>query len=102
MATPAPRRAAFDALRRIGAPGRESSSPGIFSWPPSLRIVPRPTDTAYPGSVDHVSFVDPPLLHEPAFVCAFQGWNDGGEAASTAVRYLSERWGARPLAYLDP
>ncbi len=49
-----------------------------------------------------MSFVDPPLLHEPAFVCAFQGWNDGGEAASTAVRYLSERWGARPLAYLDP
>jgi proteasome assembly chaperone (PAC2) family protein len=52
--------------------------------------------------VDHVTFVEHPDLHQPPVICAFRGWNDGGEAASVAARYLSERWEARPLAYLDP
>ena len=35
-------------------------------------------------------------------VCAFRGWNDGGEAATVAARYLVERWDGRPFAHLDP
>jgi proteasome assembly chaperone (PAC2) family protein len=35
-------------------------------------------------------------------VCAFRGWNDGGEAASTAVAYLRDRLGATRFASIDP
>ena len=35
-------------------------------------------------------------------VAAFTGWNDAGDAASTAVRTLIESSGARPLAEIDP
>ncbi len=35
-------------------------------------------------------------------MCAFRGWNDGGEAASIALRYLMERWNGRVFAHLDP
>ena len=35
-------------------------------------------------------------------ICAFRGWNDGGEAATVAARYLKERWGATTFASLDP
>jgi predicted ATP-grasp superfamily ATP-dependent carboligase len=52
--------------------------------------------------VDPVTFVDHPSLSRPTLICAFRGWNDGGEAASTAARYLVERWDGRPMAYLDP
>jgi predicted ATP-grasp superfamily ATP-dependent carboligase len=52
--------------------------------------------------MEHVTFVERPALSGPVVVCAFRGWNDGGEAATVAVRFLIERWQARPLAYLDP
>lgn len=35
-------------------------------------------------------------------ICAFAGWNDGGEAATTAVRNLRSQWGARRFAEIDP
>ena len=35
-------------------------------------------------------------------ICAFAGWNDGGEAATTAVRSLRSQWDARRFAELDP
>jgi predicted ATP-grasp superfamily ATP-dependent carboligase len=52
--------------------------------------------------MDHVTFLDRPSLQRPPFICAFRGWNDGGEAATIAARYLSERWKARVFAHLDP
>lgn len=52
--------------------------------------------------MDHVTFDRPPELEAPVLVCAFTGWNDGGEAASTAAGYLRDRWGAERLARLDP
>jgi predicted ATP-grasp superfamily ATP-dependent carboligase len=50
----------------------------------------------------YVTFQDHPKLDGPPLVCAFKGWNDGGEAASIALRYLQERWGAKTFATLDP
>ena len=35
-------------------------------------------------------------------IAAFEGWNDGGDAASSAVKYLRDRWGARPFAAVEP
>jgi len=41
-------------------------------------------------------------LNEPVFVVAFTGWNDAGDAASTAVRSLIESTGAQAIAEIDP
>lgn len=35
-------------------------------------------------------------------ICAFGGWNDGGEAATTALRHVKGRWNARRFVGLDP
>jgi len=52
--------------------------------------------------MDHVTFLDHLSLRRPSLICAFGGWNDGGEAATIAARYLSERWKAKVFAHLDP
>ena len=33
---------------------------------------------------------------------AFEGWNDAGDAATTAVSFLGEAWNAEPFATIDP
>ena len=43
----------------------------------------------------------PSGLRAPAMVCAFQGWNDAGDAASTAVSFMSEALGASRFAAID-
>ena len=52
--------------------------------------------------VSHVEWRSRPQVHRPVMVCAFSGWNDGGEAASTAARYLREELGATRFARVDP
>ena len=49
-----------------------------------------------------LSWTERPKLDRPVLIAAFRGWNDGGEAASSAVAYLRDRWEATPLADLDP
>ena len=43
-----------------------------------------------------------PELHRPLFLTAFEGWNDAGDAATLAITYLAETWGAQPFATVDP
>jgi predicted ATP-grasp superfamily ATP-dependent carboligase len=43
----------------------------------------------------------PTGLRAPAMVCAFQGWNDAGDAASTAVSFMGSALQARRFAHLD-
>jgi predicted ATP-grasp superfamily ATP-dependent carboligase len=43
-----------------------------------------------------------PRLHRPIVVAAFEGWNDAGDAATTAVRHIRDRVNARPFAEIDP
>src|SRR6266576_123613 len=43
----------------------------------------------------------PDGLRAPAMVCAFQGWNDAGDAASSAVSFLAESLDARRFAKID-
>jgi predicted ATP-grasp superfamily ATP-dependent carboligase len=52
--------------------------------------------------MEPVTFLERPSLSSPPLICAFRGWNDGGEAASIAARYLIEQWSARVIATLDP
>ena len=52
--------------------------------------------------MQHVRWQDRPQLRRPVLVAAFEGWNDAADAASTAARYLRDRWSARPFASIDP
>ena len=41
-------------------------------------------------------------LRDPVVVAAFEGWNDAGDAASSAIDHLVEAWSATPLGAVDP
>ena len=42
-----------------------------------------------------------PDLETPTLIAAFQGWNDAGQGATTAVRYLIDTWHAKAFARLN-
>jgi proteasome assembly chaperone (PAC2) family protein len=44
----------------------------------------------------------PDGLRAPALICAFTGWNDAGDAASTALSFLGGSLGATRFAQVDP
>jgi proteasome assembly chaperone (PAC2) family protein len=50
----------------------------------------------------HVRWTTRPTLRSPVVIAAFEGWNDAGDAASTAARYLVERWDVERVAEIDP
>jgi proteasome assembly chaperone (PAC2) family protein len=52
--------------------------------------------------MDAVRWEDRPQLRRPVLIAAFEGWNDAGDAASTAARYLATEWGGRRIATIDP
>ena len=43
-----------------------------------------------------------PHLQRPLVIAGFAGWNDAGEAASSAVRFMRRRWRTTPFADIDP
>ena len=43
-----------------------------------------------------------PALRRPVMVLAFGGWSDAGQSATTAVRFLAQQLGGRPLESIDP
>jgi proteasome assembly chaperone (PAC2) family protein len=52
--------------------------------------------------MDAMRWEERPSLHRPVLVAAFEGWNDGADAASSAARFLAEAWSARTIATIDP
>ena len=50
---------------------------------------------------DPLEFHVRPDLREAALLLAFEGWNDAGEAASSAVRFIERSIRAVPLAEID-
>ena len=44
----------------------------------------------------------PDGLRAPALVCAFTGWNDAGDAASSALQFIGSSLGATRFARIDP
>ena len=52
--------------------------------------------------MEHVRWLAEPTLRTPTVIYAFTGWNDAGDAASSALRTMVERWGAQALAEIDP
>ena len=49
-----------------------------------------------------LNFESRPALRRPHLVIAWAGWNDAGESASTAARYLAATLDAEPFASIDP
>ncbi len=43
-----------------------------------------------------------PTLDEPILILAFDGWNDAGDAATSAVHFLRDALPMAPLAEIDP
>ncbi len=52
--------------------------------------------------MEHVRWSSVPTLERPIVVCAFEGWNDAGDAATTAARWLRAEWGLEPFGEIDP
>ncbi len=52
--------------------------------------------------MEHVHWRSRPALDRPVLIAAFEGWNDAGDAASGAVRYLIDRHDGRLVAEIDP
>jgi proteasome assembly chaperone (PAC2) family protein len=44
----------------------------------------------------------PDGLRAPALICAFKGWNDAADAASSAISYVGTALGAHRFATIDP
>ncbi|MFC5718696.1 PAC2 family protein [Streptomyces gamaensis] len=42
-----------------------------------------------------------PELIDPVMICAFEGWNDAGDAASSAVAHLDREWKGEVFGALD-
>ena len=49
-----------------------------------------------------LTWTDRPRLRDPLLICAFKGWNDAGEAASAALRFLIESFDAEQVGSIDP
>lgn len=52
--------------------------------------------------MDHLHWERRPELRSPVLIAAFEGWNDAGDSASNAARYLADAWSAEPFASIDP
>ncbi len=51
--------------------------------------------------MDHVRWASRPRPDKPVVIAAFEGWNDAGDAATTAARWLRDRWAPDLLAEID-
>jgi proteasome assembly chaperone (PAC2) family protein len=52
--------------------------------------------------LDHVTWHRREPLRQPILLAAFEGWNDAGDAATTAARHLRDAWDLDLVAELDP
>jgi proteasome assembly chaperone (PAC2) family protein len=52
--------------------------------------------------MEHLRWTSRPALRRPVVIAAFEGWNDAGDAATTAARWLRDRWAPRVFAEIDP
>jgi hypothetical protein len=52
--------------------------------------------------LEHLRWHRPVSIDRPIIIAAFGGWNDAGDAATTAVRHLGASWGAETFAHIDP
>ena len=61
-----------------------------------------PDDVERFPTLEHLRWSRRPQLYAPVLLVGFGGWSDAGDAATTAVRFLGDAWGAQSFATLDP
>src|SRR5262245_18141179 len=83
-------------------PSTQQSAPPQQQLSTSIDQSDAPEGPEYAGSMGYVEFLKRRRMTAPPLICAFRGWNDGGEAASIAARYLVETWSASLIATLEP
>ncbi len=49
-----------------------------------------------------VQYLNEPELRNPVVIAAFAGWNDAADAATTAVKFLNDRWKPVRFAEIEP
>jgi proteasome assembly chaperone (PAC2) family protein len=52
--------------------------------------------------MDHVTLISRPRLRRPVLLAAFDGWNDAGESATTAIDAIGVALHAKTFATVDP
>ena len=52
--------------------------------------------------MSHLQIEQRPELNQPLLIAAFSGWNDAGEAATGAIRFMLRRWRSERIARIDP
>ena len=52
--------------------------------------------------MDHTTLIRRPRLRGPVLLAAFDGWNDAGEAATTALDAIGDALAAETFATIDP
>ncbi len=53
--------------------------------------------------MEHIRWTtDRPEIEKPALILAFEGWNDAGEAATTAAQHIVDRLVGNEFATIDP
>ena len=63
---------------------------------------PQRVEDPYAVRMTDLRIHDEPELRRPLVIAGFAGWNDAGEAATSAVRFIRRRWRAEPFADIDP
>jgi len=54
-----------------------------------------------PGGPSYLDWYQRRSAQDPVLVLAFAGWNDAGNAASSAAEFLENAWSAAPFATID-
>ncbi len=60
------------------------------------------TDAGSLQGMDHVRWANRPQVRRPIVIVAFEGWNDAGDGASGAARWMAQHWAPDSLATIDP
>lgn len=96
-------------LASVSEPGNEpaASQPHENSErEPARPVAPADNKPAEPVPDSGAEGTGPEHAHlgdgKPVMVVAFEGWNDAGDAATTALEHLQLNWDAKPLAELSP
>src|SRR5437764_896543 len=51
--------------------------------------------------MEYINYHNEPELRDPVVIAAFGGWNDAADAATTAIKFLIDRWKPIKLAEID-
>lgn len=51
--------------------------------------------------MSHIRYYHKPELRDPVVIVAFGGWNDAADSATTAIKFLINRWAPQKVAEID-